>query len=172
METYVLPLLGQKLVSEITSADVMSVLTPIWIAKPETGRKVRERIGSVMKWAIAQGYRDDNPAGDSITAALLKTGRRVEHHRALPFADVGDAVGKVWATDAWLATKLAFEFLTLTATRNGEVRLATWDEVDLNAAAWTVPAARMKGGRDHRVPLPRQAMDVLTRRGSFPTARG
>ena len=180
LESYAMPTLGPQTVSEINSGDIMSLLTPIWLAKPETGRKVRERIDVVMKWAIAQGYRSDNPAGDAIAAALPKTGQRVQHHRALPFAEVGAAIQKVRTTDAWPATKLAFEFLTLTVTRSGETRLATWDEVDLDAGTWTIPTARMKTGLEHRVPLSRQAMDLLQQarelsEGSglvFPSQRG
>ena len=180
VDTYALPTLGDKLVSEITSSDAMSVLTPIWLAKPETGRKVRERIGVVMKWSIAQGYRTDNPAGDAITAALPKTAQRVQHHRALPFAEVGAAIQKVRTTDAWPATKLAFEYMTLTATRSGETRLATWDEVDLDSGTYTIPAARMKTGLEHRVPLSLQAVDLLRQAQEladdsgliFPSVRG
>ena len=180
LTTYAMPALGTKLVSEITTADVMSVLTPIWVAKPETGRKVRQRIGSVMKWAIAKGYREHNPAGDSLAAALPKVGQRAKHHPALPFAEVSDAINQVKGTDAWLATKLVLEFLTLTATRSGESRLASWDEVDLKSATWTIPASRTKNGLEHRVPLSRQAMGVLSTAQTlggnsgmiFPSARG
>ena len=79
----------------------------------------------------------------------------------MPHAKVGSALRKIKATDAWPTTKLAFEFLTLTATRSGEVRLATWDEIDLDNAIWTVPAERMKAGRAHRVPLPNRAVALL-----------
>lgn len=159
--TYATPRLGDKPVSEITTADVMAVLTPIWNTKPETGRKVRQRMGAVMKWAVAQGYRVDNPAGDAIGAALPKTSRRVEHHRAIPFADVGAAITTIRDSRAWPGTKLAFEFLTLTATRSGETRLAKWSEIDEKTATWTIPASRMKSALEHKVPLSRQALDVL-----------
>ena len=114
-----------------------------------------------MKWSIAQGYREDNPAGDALTAALPKSGARVEHRRALSFADVGAAIITIRDSGAWPSTKLAFEFLTLTATRSGEVRLAEWTEIDLDAATWIIPATRMKAGLEHRIPLSRQAMGVL-----------
>ena len=163
LDVYAMPVLGGKTISEVTTADVMAVLTPIWLAKPETGRKVRERLGVVMKWAIAEGYRDDNPAGDAITKGLPKQSQRAKHFKALPFAEVGVAIEKVRATDAWPATKMCFEFLALTATRSGEARLATWDEFDLDAATWTIPAARMKNGLEHRVPLSGAVLDVLQR---------
>ena len=163
LDSYAVPVVGNKLVSEITTADAMAVLTPIWIAKPETGRKVRERMGVVLKWAIAEGFRADNPAGDAITRALPKQGQRVQHFKALPFSQVGEAIEKVKATVAWPSTKLCFEFLAFTATRSGEARLATWNEIDLDAATWTIPAARMKNGFVHRVPLSTAALDVLRR---------
>ena len=180
LETYAMPRLRHKLVSEITTADVMAVLTPIWLAKPETGRQVREHIGVVMKWAIGQGYRNDNPTSDAITKALPKQGQRVKHFTALPFAEVATALATIRGTAAHPSTKLAFELLTLTACRSGEARLATWDEVDLDAATWTIPAARMKNALEHRVPLSEQAMGVLRRARElsdgrelvFPSQRG
>ncbi|MCY3887965.1 MAG: tyrosine-type recombinase/integrase [Chloroflexi bacterium] len=159
--TYVLPQLGRKPVDQVTSADVLAVLVPIWSAKPETARRVRQRIQAVMRWAIAEGYRDDNPAGEAIAAALPKNGRRQEHHRALPHAQVGAALARVRASEASPTTKFALEFLTLTACRSGEVRGARWEEFDRASAIWTVPGARMKAGREHRVPLSQRALEVL-----------
>ena len=161
LDTYPMPVLANHPVSEITTSHVMEVLTPIWLAKPETGKKVREPIGVVMKWSIAQGFRADNPAGDAVTRGLPKSSQRVEHHRALPFAEVGEAVRQVRATDAWPSTTLAFELLTLTACRSSEIRLADWSEFDLDGATWTIPATRTKNGLEHRVPLSDTAMDVL-----------
>ena len=159
--TYALPTLGGKPVDKITTADVLAVLVPIWSAKPETARRVRQRIGAVMRWAVAEGYREDNPAGDAIGAALPKNGGHQEHHRALPHAAVGAALARVQASQAWPTTKLALEFLTLTACRSGEVRGARWEEVDVETATWTVPAGRMKAGREHRVPLSSPALAIL-----------
>ena len=164
----------------IVAADVMAVLIPHWHSKNETMRRVRQRVGAVMKWAVAQGYRGDNPTGDAISAALPKTGTMRRHQRALPFAEVGVALDKVEASRAYKGTVLVLEFLVLTACRSGEVRLATWDEVDLEAETWTVPANRMKAKRDHRVPLSRRALKVLNEArtlsdGSglvFPSAHG
>ena len=160
LDTYADPLM-HKWVSDIHSGDVMDVLSPIWNARRETARRVRQRIGAVMKWSVAQGHRNDNPAGDAIAAALPNNGVRRKHQRALPHAEVGLALRKVAAADAWPATKLAFEFLTLTATRSGEVRLATWDEIDLDNAVWTVPGERLKAGKAHRVPLSDRAVSIL-----------
>ena len=153
--------LGRKRVDQIATADVMAVLIPHWHTKTETMRRVRQRIGAVMKWAVAQGYRDDNPAGDAISAALPKTGTVRNHQRALPFAEVGAALDKAKASGAFTSTVLALEFLVLTACRSSEVRLARRDEVDLESGTWTVPAGRMKAKRDHRVPLSARALAIL-----------
>ena len=139
----------------------MAVLLPIWSTKRETARRARQRIGAVMKWAVAQGYRDDNPAGDAISAALPRNNVRRQHQKALPHAQVAGALARVRSSGAHRATALAFEFLVLTACRSGEVRSAQWDEVDDAAATWTVPPSRMKAKREHRVPLSAHAVAVL-----------
>ena len=108
-----------------------------------------------MKWAVAMGYPPDNPAGDALGQAV------VQHMRALPHGAVADALATVRASRASVTAKRAFEFLVLTAARSGEVRLATWDEMDLDAGVWTIPAARMKAQRDHCVPLSGRALAVL-----------
>ena len=143
--------------SEVATADVLAILTPIWHDKPETARRVRQRIGAVMKWAVAMGHRPDNPAGD----ALGRQQDVVQHMRALPDGAVADALATVRLSQASVTTKRAFEFLVLTAARSGEVRLATWDELDLDAGVWTLPSARMKAKRDHRVPLSWRALAIL-----------
>ena len=161
LRDYAIPRLGKLRVSNISTADVMAVLLPIWNEKRETARRVRQRIGAIMKWAVAQGYRQDNPAGDAIGAALPKNGVSRKHHRALPHAEVRDAITTVRASRAHWGTVAAIEFLILTASRSGEVRKAQWNEVDLDTATWTVPAARMKTKREHRVPLCRRALEIL-----------
>ena len=161
LREYAYPHIGEKRVDAVTTGDVMAVLVPIWVRKYETARKVRRRIGTVMKWAVAQGYRADNPAGESITAALPKQHKQVRHMPAVPHGEVADAIRVVRASAAWLGTKLAFEFLVLTATRSGEGRLATWDEIDIDKRVWTVPAARTKTTREHRVPLSGRALEIL-----------
>ena len=122
---------------------------------------MRQRIGAVMKWAVAMGYRPDNPAGDALGQALGRQQAVVQHMRALPHGAVADALATVRAPQALVTVKDAFEFLVLTAARSGEVRLATWDEMDLDAGVWTIPAARMKAKRDHRVPLSERALAIL-----------
>ena len=161
LEAYAMPRLGRRRVSDINTADVMAVLLPIWNEKRETARRVRQRISTVMRWAVAEGHRHDNPAGEAIGAALPKNGHQRRHQTALPHPDVADAIRKVRESDAYLTTKLALEFVTLTATRSGEVRGARWGEVDLEAATWTVPGGRMKSKREHAVPLSARALEVL-----------
>ena len=160
-ERYAYPRIGRKPVHAIDAADLMAVLAPLWIEKHETARRLRLRIGQVMKWAIGQGHRSDNPAGDAVGAALSKVEARPVHQRALPHAEVGAALGAVRRTGAAPAAKLAFEFMVLCAVRSGEARGAAWDEIDLDRAVWTLPAARMKAGREHRVPLSPRALGVL-----------
>ncbi len=181
LETYAYPRLGRMSVEDITTADVMAILMPMWNEKRVTASRLRHRIGAVMKWAIAKGYRTDNPAGDAITSALPKKGKRVKHQRALPHGEVGAAILQIRECPVWKGAKLAVEFLILTAVRSGEARGARWDEIDLQAATWTIPGARMKTGREHRVPLSGRALEVLREaRGLqgdagglvFPSARG
>ena len=161
LRDYALPRLGAMPVDKIAGADVMAVLLPIWFTKRETARSVRRRIGAVMKWAVAQGHRSDNPAGDALSAALPNNAGPRRHQRALPHAEVGAALAWVRASGAHAGTVLALEFLVLTAARSGEVRNARWEEFDLEGAVWTIPAERMKAGREHRVPLSPRALEVL-----------
>ena len=161
LDIYAMPRLGNRPVDRITTADVMAVLLPIWNHKRETARRVRLRLSAIFKWAVAQGFRDDNPAGDAIGAALPKNGVQRQHQKALPHNEVAGALRTIRDTDAWPATKRALEFLVLTACRSGEVRGAMWSEVDLEGATWTVPAERMKAGKEHRVPLSDRALGVL-----------
>ncbi len=161
LRRYAFPLLGARAVDTITTADVMAVLLPLWTEKAETARRVRQRISAIMKWAIAQGYRGDNPAGDAIAAALPKVSDTPKHFRALHHSETGDVIRAVRGSQASLSVKLAFEFLVLTAARSGEVRHALWSEFDMEAAIWTIPGERMKTGREHRVPLSGRALEVL-----------
>lgn len=171
LETYVFPKMGRHRVSDVTSADVLAVLTPMWLEKEETARRVKQRIGMVMKWAVAQGWRSDNPV-DVIAQALPKQARTKAHRKALPYADVSTCIEAVRASGAEPATKLALEFLVLTAARSGEVRGATWAEMDLERASWTVPASRMKAKREHVVPLSPRAVEILKEARSLSDTTG
>ena len=161
LRAYVFPRIGALPVSAVTTADVLAILTPIWHDKPQTARRVRQRIGAVMKWAVVMGYRPDNPAGDALGQALGRQQAVVQHMQALPHGAVADALATVRASSARPVVKLIFEFVVLTAARSGEVRLATWDEMDLDAGVWTIPATRMKAKREHRVPLSGRALAIL-----------
>jgi len=172
MQNYALPKIGNKRVDKITTADVMAVLLPYWQTKAETMRRVRRRISAVMKWAIVQGYRSDNPAGEALTAALPKADKIKAHYKALPYAEVAGAMETIRQSTAAPVTALLFEFVVLTACRSGEARGATWAEVDLENAIWTVPAERMKGGREFRVPLTDAALRVLEQAREYADSSG
>ena len=153
LERYVFPLIGEKRVNEIESGDVLRVLGDIWLTKPETARRVRQRISTVLDWARAAGHRDgENPCA-GITRGLPKQPERTgKHHAAMAYDAVPSFLQETLPELAiGLSSKLALEFLILTAARTTEVLEADWSEVDLDAALWTVPATRMKAGREHRV---------------------
>ena len=160
LERYAFPRIGKRLVSEVTGADVLEVLTPIWHEKAQTARKVHQRIRAVLEWAVAMELRLDNPC-ERIRPVLGPQRATVEHMRALPHRDVPGAVAAVRASKAAPVVKLAFELLVLTAARWSEVRGAEWIEVDTAGRVWTVPAERMKAKRAHRVPLSGRAIEIL-----------
>ena len=153
-------MIGSKRVDAVTTADAMAVLTPIWTTLAETSTRVRQRMETIFDYAIAQGWRSDNPAG-ALAKALPRRPRVKQHHPALPYDAVPEAVGRIQASTSDAVTKLGFEFLILTAARAGEVRGATWDEIDLEARTWTIPASRMKARKEHRVPLADRAIAIL-----------
>ncbi len=158
LTTYAFPFIGEKKIDTLSTADVLAVLSPIWTAKPETANRVRQRFSTVLKWSIAQSWRETNPAAD-IAGALPKRSKPVKHHRSLPFDQVAAAIDTVWRSGASMASKLALEFLILTATRSGEVRGTHWDEID--GDTWTVPGKRMKTRKEHRVPLSPRCLEIL-----------
>jgi integrase len=161
LEADVFPVFGDRTVDTIESADVLRALTPIWNSKPETARRLKQRIRVVLDWAKASGHRSgDNPV-DGITLVLPRSKKEKNHHPALPYAKVPAFLPTVRAADATMATKLAFEFLILTAARTSEVLMARWDEMDLEAKTWTIPALRMKAGREHRVPLSARCVELV-----------
>ena len=175
---HVYPKLGHRRVDVITTADVLAVLSPIWHPAPRQAEALRRRISQVMRWAVAQGYRPDDAAGPALTAVLPKRTNAATHHRAL-HSEVADALGRVRGSGVATSTRLAIEFLALTAARTTEVRLATKSEIDSQDGVWTVPAERMKAGREHRVPLSSAALRVLDEAGRradgellFPGRRG
>ena len=161
LNAYAAPVLGDMPVDEITTADVLGVLEPIWTSKTETATRLRQRLETVFDWCMGHGYRQDNPAGKHILKMLPNTKRMKAHHRALPYAEVPAAMHRVGLSTAYPLTKLAFRLLVLTAVRSGEVRGADWGEIDWESATWTIPAERMKAGKEHRIPLSAQALATL-----------
>ena len=161
MAKRVLPVLGDVRVDAIGREDVLRILTPIWTGKPEIARKLRGRIRAVLAWAQAHGHVEVNVAGEAIDGALPAMPAVKTHFRALPHPEVGAALQTIQTSRASLSSQSCLRFVVLTACRSGEARLATWDEVDLEARTWRVPASRMKGGAEHRVALSDAALEVL-----------
>jgi len=161
LNTYCTPFFGHKKVGEVTSQDVMNALMSIWLTKSETARRVKQRIGVVMKWAIAQGYRQDDPS-NAIEQALPKANRSVQQRKSIHYDAVAECLADIQKSRASTSTKLALEFLILTASRSGEVRMASWSEIDLELGLWIIPAERMKGKVEHVVPLSDRAKEALT----------
>ena len=153
--------IGDRRIDRIDQADVLDVLKPIWTEIPETARRVRQRMRTVFRWAMSHRYLEHNPAGEAIDGALPRMPKVKNHLRSLPYVEVSNALRLVEESPASLSSKLCFRFLVLTAARSGEARGAVWDEVDLDGEVWEIPAERMKGGELHRVPLSRQALEVL-----------
>ncbi len=161
LTAYVFPAFGERLVSAIDSRDVLKALTPIWSTKPETARRLKQRIKVVLDWAKASGHRSgDNPV-DGITKVLPRGRQAATHHAALPYSKVAAFLETLRAAEASDSSKLAFEFLILTAGRTGEVLGARWEEIDREAKMWTIPAHRIKAGKEHRVPLSKRCMEIL-----------
>ena len=164
LATYASKYIGDMPVSDITVEDILKVLQPIWITKTETATRVRQRIETVLDWAAARGYRSGaNPASlkGNLAQLLPRTSKikQVTHHPALPFTQINPFITALRTRTGFSA--LALELLILTATRTGEVINATWDEVNLQTKIWTIPAARMKARREHRIPLCGRAMQIL-----------
>ena len=161
LRTYAFPVFGATRVDRIERRDVLAALTPIWSARPETARRVRQRIRTVLRWCEAHDYCTGNAAGEALDGALPAMTRLKAHHRALPYQEVAAALATVEASGASLAAKLCLRFLILAVARSGEARGARWSEFDMGAATWTIPGERMKTGRLHVVPLSDAALAVL-----------
>ena len=163
LERHAFPALGGLSVDRIERADVLALLTPIWGTRPETARRVRQRIRAVLRWAWAHGFITENVAGEAIDGALPAMPAVKAHLRALPYRDVAAALDTVEASRASLSAKACLRFVVLTACRSGEARLAKWDEIQFEAREWRIPGSRMKAGIEHRVPLSDTALAVLER---------
>jgi integrase len=161
LETYAFPRIAGLRVSDITSADLMRVLQPIWMEKPETARRVRQRMERVLKWTMAKGWRTDNPAVAVIEGLPKHDTSLKKHRKSLPYTQVADCIRTIGESNAYPLSKLAFECTVLTATRSIEVRQAVWGEVNLGKAVWTIPASRMKMKRDHAIPLAPRVVEIM-----------
>jgi integrase len=165
LDRYVFPAIGSRPVAEIDTHDVLSIVEPLWQDKTETATRLLDRIGLILDWATARKLRSgDNPARwrghlEAVLPARSKV-QPVEHHAARAIDAVPEFMEALRAQDG--AGERAAELMTLTGCRTGEVRFADWSEIDLEAAVWTIPAARMKAQRDHRIPLSKQALALLT----------
>ena len=163
LEKYAFPTIGDMPVDQIGREEILRILSPIWTSRAERAKRLRQRIRAVMQWTQGHGFIENNPAGESISGALPSIPTGKTHFRALPYAEVPDALKTIQASKASIEAKLALRFLILVAARSGEVRSATWDEIDLEGRMWTIPASRMKGGKEHRQPLSDAALDLLER---------
>jgi integrase len=164
LSTYASPIFGKLPVAAVNGELVLRALKAIWYSKPETASRVRGRIESVLDWARVHGYRTgENPARwkgnlDLLLPARSKV-RRVKHHAALPYVEIGEFMDSLRARSDGAAR--ALEFIILTAARTGEALGATWNEIDFKNRTWTVPAGRVKAGKEHRVPLNGAALKIL-----------
>jgi integrase len=163
LKSYAAPVIGDRRVDQIDTPEILRVLSPIWLTKPETARRVRQRLKTVFDWAKAAGHRSgDNPV-DGVSKGLPKQATRDDHHAALPYFEVPAFMARLRASTDGEIARLAFEFLILTAARTSEVLKAPWTEVNLEERLWTVAAERMKAKRIHRVPLSDRCFAILKR---------
>lgn len=168
LEQHAFPTLGDTPVDQITGPMVRDVLAAIWLRIPETARRVRQRIGTVLDWAHAKGYRLTEAPMRSISKGLPKQPKGQEHYAALPWQDVPAFLATLHETSkAGPVAKLLLEFLVLTAARSGEARGSRWSEIDLEAKLWTIPKERMKAGKVHVVPLAPRTLAVLQEAGKL-----
>lgn len=153
--------IGSTPVSAVESKQVQDIIAGIWHQQQNTASKARSHLSVVMRWAMVQNYRSTNPAPPDITN-VFGTPRPAVHHRTMPYEDLGEALATVRDDeDTWWANRLGLIFLALTGVRSKNVRLATWAEIDIPNACWTLPSTRMKARKPHQVPLSRQALEIL-----------
>lgn len=161
LRSYAFPRIGDLTLDIIDGPMIVDVLAPIWLEKPETARRVKQRIGTVLDFAHARGWREGEAPMRAVAKGLPSQPKKTGRFRAMPYTDVPRFVAKLREIESFGA--LALEALILTACRSGEIRGACWDEIDFDAKLWTIPAGRMKAGRTHIVPLSTQALDVFER---------
>ncbi len=153
MDKYVDPVIGNVPINEVSREDVLNILMPLWIEKPNLARKTRQRMSAVFKLAMAYGYIEINLAGEAIDGALPKQNTQKSHHRALPYSRIPKMLEAVLKADANMTVMAAMCWLTLTACRSSEARNARWGEIDLKHRIWRIPGSRMKANKEHRVPI-------------------
>ncbi|MEQ1616509.1 MAG: tyrosine-type recombinase/integrase [Hyphomicrobiaceae bacterium] len=169
MDTYVLPRIGQRPIADIKPGEIIELLKPIWNSKEETARRVLQRMDAVFVSAITRELRDKVSPCTGVARELGQKRRDKSHHAALPYSEVAAFVQVLRQRQGPLASRLAFEFLILTAVRSGEARGVAWSEIDINGRTWTISADRMKARVEHVVPLSNQAVAILdAARAAYP----
>lgn len=163
LSKYAFPVIGARRVDQVDTADILRILAPVWLKRPETARRVRQRLKTVFDWAKVAGFRADGNPVEAIEKALPRQPERRGHFAAMPYDEVPTFLETLGSCDAGEGVKLALELLILTATRTSEVLHARWAEIDLANRSWTIPAERMKAGREHRLPLSGRAIEILER---------
>jgi integrase len=162
LDAYAIPFIGNARIDQIKSADILRVLSPIWLTKPETARRVRQRIKMVFDWAQAAGFRSEENPVANIERGLPKQTSKPKHHAAMPFVDVPQFVARLrHDSSRGFMARRALEILILTATRTSEVLHASWSEIDFQTGLWTISAERMKAGVEHRIPLTPRTQLIL-----------
>lgn len=164
LTTYAFPKIGNLKVHNVGKAEVVSVLKPIWKEKPETASRLKQRMNAVLEWAAAKdlypGYSHAMWGQIEKTLGKGRIGKR-GHHAACPYGEVADVLRRVRESNSQEIVKLAFEFTVLNASRSGESRLMSWSEIKGDDGVWVIPEARMKAGKEHRVPLSARALELV-----------
>ena len=161
LENHVLPKIGKLPISQITSSDILNVLSPIWNTRTDTARKLKQRIRLIIKWARAKGFFQGDDPVELAEQALPRKKRSDNHHKSLSYKNVPDLIVKIKESKISLPTQLAIQFTILSACRTSEVLRASWDEIDMQNLIWTIPAKRMKTGKIHEVPISSGMKDIL-----------
>ena len=159
-EIHVFPIIGSMLVSQITSTDVLKVLAPIWIEKADTAKKIRQRLRMIIKWARAQGYYTGDDPVKLAERAPPKVKASGTHFKSVSYDDLPEIIDRLQESSVSLATRLALEFLILTASRTTELLEAHWSEIDLDKKLWVIPAEWMKASRDHEVQMTERMIEI------------
>jgi integrase len=170
LEAYAFPQIGDLSVEAIESRMVRDLLSEIWLEKPETARRVRQRVGAVLDYAFSRGWRSQEAPIRSVTKGLPRQTTKTKSFRAMPFTDIAPFISKL--RERVTMGRLALEALILTAARSGEIRGARWDELDLANSLWRIPAERMKAGKPHAVPLSSAALEVFGRTAALTNKEG